>query len=105
VQIYDPLAKTWSTGANMPTPKSHNEAATFVTPGGKIIVAGGQTANFGETDEVAQYDPVADKWTVIGKLPRAMEGPVVQQIGDLIIVATGNPGTGPISTTWLGKLS
>ena len=105
VQIYDPVAKSWSTGANMPTPKSHNEAATFVTPDGKVIVAGGQTANFTETDEVVKYDPVADSWTRIGSLPRALEGPVVQQIGDTIIVTSGNPGTGPINTTWLAKLT
>jgi N-acetylneuraminic acid mutarotase len=105
VQIYDPIAKSWSRGANMPTPKSHNEASTFVTPDNKVIVAGGQIANFGETDEVVQYDPASDSWTTIGKLPRALEGPVVQQIGDTIIVTSGNPGTGPISTTWLGQLS
>jgi N-acetylneuraminic acid mutarotase len=104
VQIYDPIAKKWSTGANMPTPKSHNEAATFVTPDGHVIVAGGQTANFTETDEVVEYDPVSNSWTTIGKLPRAMEGPVVQQIGDTLIVTSGNPGTGPIATTWIAKL-
>ena len=104
VQIYDPIARSWSFGANMPTPKSHNEAATFVTPAGKIIVAGGQVADFHVTDEVVQYDPIADAWTTIGKLPQPMEGPVVQQIGDAIIISTGNPGTGPIDTTWIGQL-
>jgi N-acetylneuraminic acid mutarotase len=105
VQVYDPIAKTWTRLADMPTPRSHNEASTFVTPGGKIIVAGGQIANFGVTDVVEQYDPASNTWSVIGKLPRAMEGPVAQQIGDTIIVTTGNPGSGPINTTWIGKLS
>src|SRR5947208_3489034 len=45
VQTYDPIAKTWARLADMPTPKSHTEAATFVTPSGKFIVAGGQIAN------------------------------------------------------------
>src|SRR5439155_22988304 len=105
VQVYDAVSKTWSRAANLPTPKSHNEASTFVTPDGKITVAGGQTAKFTETDEVAQYNPANNTWSVIGKLPRALEGPVVQQIGNLIIVTTGNPGTGPICTTWIAKLS
>jgi N-acetylneuraminic acid mutarotase len=105
VQIYDPINKTWSTGANMPTPKSHTEASTFVRPNGHIVVAGGQTANFTETDEVVEYNPDTDSWTTIGRLPRALEGPVVQQIGDTVIVTSGNPGTGPINTTWIAKLS
>jgi N-acetylneuraminic acid mutarotase len=105
VHVYDAALKTWTQLANMPTPKSHNEAATFVTSSGKIIVAGGQIANFGVTDEVAQYDPATNQWSVIGKLPRAMEGPVVQQIGNQIIVTSGNPGSGPINTTWIGTLT
>jgi N-acetylneuraminic acid mutarotase len=105
VQVYDPIAKTWTRLADMPTPKSHSEAATFVTPSGKIIVAGGQIANFGVTDEVAQYDPASNTWSVIGRLPRAMEGPVVQEIGNMLIVSTGNPGGGPINSTWIGMLS
>jgi hypothetical protein len=34
-----------------------------------------------------------------------MEGPVVQQVGDKIIVTTGNQGNGPTTTTWIGKLT
>ena len=105
VQVYNPIAKTWSQAADMPTAKSHTEASTFVRPNGHVVVAGGQTQNFTETDEVVEYDPLTNTWTTIGKLPRSLEGPVVQQIGNEIIVTGGNPGTGPINTTWIAKLS
>jgi N-acetylneuraminic acid mutarotase len=104
VHRYDPIAKTWTQLANMPTPKSHAESGTFVTPDNKIIVAGGQIDHWKSTDEVVEYDPATNTWKTIGKLPRPLQGPVVQQVGSKIIVTTGNPGAGPIKTTWIGEL-
>lgn len=104
LQIYDTITKTWSKGANMPMAKSHAESSTFVTPTGKIIIAGGQMTPQKATDDVVEYDPVTNTWRTIGKLPMALQGPIVQQFGNKIIVSTGNPGTGPIKTMWIGEL-
>ncbi|MEO6434994.1 MAG: kelch repeat-containing protein [Tepidisphaeraceae bacterium] len=104
VHRYDPVAKTWQQLASMPTRKSHFEAALFVNPQGKIIVAGGQVDDYASTDEVVQYDPLTNTWDVIGKLPTKNQGGVVQQIGSKIYVHSGNPGTGPTKLTWIGAL-
>lgn len=57
--IYDPVAKTWSTGASMPT------ARTFVyhfVHENKLHVLGGlDDAGLSEAHEV--YDPITDTWT------------------------------------------
>ncbi len=90
VDEYDPATNTWSSLAPIPVAKSHNESSTFVTPDGKIISAGGQIANFGITDDVIEYDPASNSWSTIGELPEGLQGPVVQEIGNQIIVATGN---------------
>ena len=94
VDQYDPATNTWSSLATIPVGKSHDESSTYVTPDGKIISAGGQIANFGITDDVIEYDPASNAWTTIGKLPEPLQGPVVQQIGNQIIVATGNAARG-----------
>ena len=104
VDVYDTVAQTWTRVASVPQARSHDESSTWVTADNKIISAGGQTDNFGQSDLVFEYDPVADKWTTIGKLPEPLMGPVVQRIGNEIIVATGNAGKGPITTTWIGQL-
>jgi N-acetylneuraminic acid mutarotase len=104
VDQYDPATKTWSRLASLPIAKSHMESSTFVW-NGKIISAGGQLGNQKGTDNVAMYDPAANKWTTIGKLPSILEGPIVTIAGNRVIVASGNAGTGPIDTTWFGELS
>jgi N-acetylneuraminic acid mutarotase len=104
VDEYDPIAKTWTSLASMPIEKSHAESSTFVTPDGKIIVAGGQIADFKATDNVVQYDRAKNQWVTLGKLPMPLMGPVVQQVGNKIIVTTGSQTVGGIRNTWIGTL-
>ena len=104
VDCYDPIAKTWTRLASIPQAKSHDESGTFVTPDGKIISAGGQIDDFHETDNVVEYDPDTNTWTTIGKLPLPMQGAVVQQVGNQIIVAGSYVGIGPVPTTGIGEL-
>lgn len=105
VDSYDPATDTWTRLASIPQARSHNESSTYVAPNGHIISAGGQIDNYKQTADVIDYDPATKKWTTIGKLPKPLMGPVVQQIGNKIIIATGNDGVGPITTTWIGELS
>ena len=104
VQAYDPIAKTWSQVSSLPTARSHFESGTFVWDG-KIFCAGGQIADYKSTDEVDMYDPSLNKWTIVGRLPAVLQGPVVQRVGNEIIVTTGNKGDlVPLATTWIGDV-
>jgi N-acetylneuraminic acid mutarotase len=105
VDSYDPIAKTWTRLESIPQKKSHDESGTFIAPNGHIISAGGQIDDYGQTANVIDYDPATGHWTTIGTLPKALMGPVVQQLGDKIIVTTGNDGKGPITSLWIGDLS
>jgi N-acetylneuraminic acid mutarotase len=104
VDRYDPVSKTWQRLASMPVAKSHFECSTFIL-NGKIVAAGGQIGDYKSTDDVSMYDPATNKWSTLGKLPAPLQGPVVQQYGNKIIVTTGNKGSGPINNTWIGILS
>jgi hypothetical protein len=60
LQIYDIKSDSWTTGANLPAPRSYFGADTL---DGKIYVAGGGTGwNLKNTLYV--YDPVLDEWSV-----------------------------------------
>jgi len=105
---YDPVTQTWTTLANAPTPKSHDEGATFVSDG-KIIMAGGQidTSNAIQqpTNQVVAYDPTTDRWSTIGALPAARQGASIQRIGTKVIVTLGGTTTAaPQRTTWTGQM-
>ena len=66
VEIYDPAASTWTTGAPMPTARSLM-ATTEVN--GRILVAGGHGAGYGLVDVVEVYNPGTDSWKTETNLP------------------------------------
>ena len=70
----------------------------------QVEFAGGQVDDFKSTDNVVEYNPASNSWSTIGTLPVPLQGPVVVQYGDTIIVTTGNKGQGPTTTTYIGKL-
>jgi hypothetical protein len=50
---------------------------------------------------VLQYDPAADRWTVVATLPAPRSAAVAQVVGDQLIVTTGTPtGVAPQTDTW-----
>ena len=65
VQIYDPVANAWSSGADMPW--SGGSVSTAVIAG-KIYAAGGIVSNF-TVANCAMYDPVANAWTAKAAMP------------------------------------
>jgi N-acetylneuraminic acid mutarotase len=105
VHRYDPIGKTWERLGDMPIAKSHAETSTFVTPSGKIIMAGGQIGDWKSTDDVSMYDPSTDTWSTLGKLPKANQGPIIQQVGNKVFIIAGNEGNGPVYGMWIGELS
>ena len=68
VHRYDPIENTWKRLADLPDAQSHTEPSTF-SYNKKIYSLGGQG---GRSDEVWEYDPRKDTWTVL----TAMEMPL-----------------------------
>lgn len=105
VDVYDPATKTWTRAANLPVPRGHITASTFVMDG-RIIVIGGSVNNGSSgaaSADVTAYDPQANLWLKLPSLPSGRKTPVADLIGGRIVVATGNGG-GATSTTWSGVL-
>src|SRR5262249_50777916 len=50
--------------------------------------------------DVTEYDPGTDGWVALPSLPTPLQAASAQQIGGRIFVAGGQPGTGPVATTW-----
>ncbi|MFM8430915.1 MAG: Kelch repeat-containing protein, partial [Holophagaceae bacterium] len=64
VEVYDPVANTWTTKASMSTAR-HFHKATLM-PDGKVLVTGGAGTSASSPsylNSVEVYDPVANTWT------------------------------------------
>lgn len=106
VDVYDPVTKAWTRAANLPVPRGHISASTFVMDG-RIIVLGGSVNNGSggaSSADVTAYDPQANLWLKLPSLPSGRKTPVADAIGGRIVVSTGN-GSGATSTTWSGALA
>jgi N-acetylneuraminic acid mutarotase len=99
VERYDPGTDKWTRVADMPTARSHITSSTFVA-GGMIIVAGGTNNGNIPSRDVAAYDPVANTWQVLPRLPSGRKSPVMGAIDHRIVSATGYNGTGT-KTVWI----
>lgn len=66
VQIYDPVANTWSSGTAVPVPVKEHAAVAF---NGKIYVIGGLNGSATAIGNVQIYDPVANSWTTGTAMP------------------------------------
>jgi N-acetylneuraminic acid mutarotase len=86
--------------ADLPTAISHIASATFEF-GGRIVMAGGETAHNVPTDLVYAFDPVKNEWAAMTKLPAKRFSGVAAEIGGDIWFTTGSSQT----TTWKGIVS
>jgi len=91
VDAYDPSTNTWHPVANLPEPRSHAEASTYVHDG-RIFVAGGRNNRPGGApalDTVVAYDPVTDSWSSSFPLPLPLIAPSVKPIANGLFLTTG----------------
>src|SRR5262249_53458278 len=54
--------------------------------------------------DVTAYDPSTDTWAVLPPLPTPLQATAVQAIEGQFVVSGGQPGTGPIASTWTAAL-
>lgn len=102
VEIYNPTSNAWTTGASMPSPRSHVTSAVFAYDG-RIVIAGGETGFNAVRRELYAYDPAANRWSIMGYLPSARSTMVAGALPDgRIIGSTGNSPT-TTRTTWIGR--
>jgi N-acetylneuraminic acid mutarotase len=86
--IYDPVADTWSQGADLIGPAVENPAA--VASGGKMYVFGGSTDPFkNAVNNASVYDPATGAWTALAPMPTRRGGATAQVIDGKIYVAGG----------------
>jgi hypothetical protein len=84
VLIFDTVAHTWSTGAQMPAPRDH---LAVVVSDEQIWAIGGRGDDL--LDRVDIYDPKTDAWTTGPKLPRPMSAMAAGVLPDGIHVVGG----------------
>ena len=108
VHRYDPATDSWSSVASLPTPRSHFEASIAIHRG-RIVIAGGWdlTADPRDVADVSTYDPQADEWTTVLRLPQRRLAPVSGVIGDTLIAGLGGKDlVGPQDRSlWMHRLS
>ena len=112
VHRYDPATDRWDTLQAAPFAVSHVENSTFVVDG-RLIVVGGRARPQGreDLDDLLAYDPVANEWSHLGRLPLPVIGPLGFAIGDTIVAGLGatdgidrfNPSLWrrPLHDTWI----
>lgn len=95
-QVYDPAADTWTDEPPMNTARARALAALL--PGGKVLVAGGETNSAGDvnkdtldTTSAELRDPVTGVWTPTGAMQLARRFFVWGVLGDgRVLVVGGN---------------
>jgi N-acetylneuraminic acid mutarotase len=95
--VYDPASDAWTAIASTPKALSHISSSTFVM-GGRIIVAGGETANGVASASVYAYEPASNQWTSLTSLPAPRYSGVAAAIDGVIYFTGGSSET----TTYLG---
>lgn len=91
----------WKPAASLPQPTGHLGAATVVW-NGRIVVVGGATTGDVKSDRVFEYDPGADRWSDLTRLPAPRQAVVAGVIDNGLLVTGGENTSGPTNTTWLG---
>ncbi len=93
--IYDRFTDTWKQGASIPISggADHCNVAAVV---GKLYLLGGLGDLTGRS-ETYEYDPAADRWRVVGRMPTPRGASGVAAIGTRIYVAGGLASGGSVA--------
>ncbi len=84
--VFDPVTSSWSTLADMPTPRG---GATAQVLNGKIYAIGGLGANGASLDTVEIFDPVTGQWSTGTDLQTRRDNPGSAVVDDMLYVFGG----------------
>jgi N-acetylneuraminic acid mutarotase len=103
VNAYDVDKDEWVTGL-APIPKALTKAQAVLI-NSKVYVVGGEDTNGVEQDSVYEYDPSANKWRTLKRLPSSRGGAAVAAFGSRIYVIGGfDSNNNTVTTTFRGTL-
>ncbi len=96
VTVYDPVSDSWTTLADLPASRSHNDPGSFITPDGRIITVGGRSF-FGVTsgdakltmEEITIYDPISNTWMEFGVQEARRLAPFARLVGNEMFIGSG----------------
>ena len=89
VDVYDPIADTWTPLANLPAARDH---ACGGVMNGKLVVAGGRLGSVNSpAPDVWSYDPASSAWTALASMPTGRGGMACGVIDD-VLYTTGGEG-------------
>lgn len=90
VDVYDPVARTWSLARPMPTSRAGMAAAVVRD---RIVVAGGEghTNDSGVFDATEAYDPRTDTWTTLPPMRSPKHGTGAGSVDGTFLVPGGAP--------------
>lgn len=94
--VADVSAQQWETVAPMNVARAEVLSVTLLD--GRILVAGGRTANNTAIKQTEIYDPVQDTWTLVGDLNTARYRGSIEILSTGKVVVSGGL-TGPLATT------
>jgi N-acetylneuraminic acid mutarotase len=97
---FDPRAQKWQRKADMPVAASHTDYSWCVV-NGKVYLLGGQIFKdpreyfLHVTDVIQEYDPVLDRWRIVGKLPYRVKTVMAAYCGGHLYAMLGQRDQGP----------
>lgn len=106
LEIYDPAEHSWKQGANLSLAR---HGFSLAAHGNYIYAFGGFTFSadhqpgWKSVDLIERYDIAADKWTVIGNLPRNRSSNVVAKVGTKVFIIGGWDSTPPLPGSTAGQ--
>ncbi len=97
-ELYDPATRTWSSTASLPEAVSGAESAAL--PGGRVLVAGGETGSSGTISSQAEvYIPWQRAWKPVAPLQVPVADATTTALGDgVVLVAGGKVATNGTAT-------
>jgi N-acetylneuraminic acid mutarotase len=110
LEVYDPVADSWTTKSPMSTPRMYLSA---VAMNGRIYAIGGGNGVDEFYPAIEEYDPAIDKWTKKSDMPTARAGLCSIVVGNEILAIGGigeswqalptMEGYDPVTDTWSKK--